>query len=555
MKNNEETKVFALGGLGEIGKNMYCLMHKDEILIVDCGVMFPESDLMGVDYVLPDYTYLEENQEKVKALIITHGHEDHIGSIAYLLKKINLPIIYAPRQASRLINKKLDEHKIGFKNIEVYDDNTHLKFDNIEVDFFATTHSIPDSHGMAFKTPNGVIVMTGDFKFDLTPIGPVANLHKIAKIGSQGVKLLLSDSTNATVEGYSKSEATVDDALNEIFDKHYDNRLIIATFASNIYRLKHIVETAKAHNRKIALFGKSMTTNIEISIECGYIKEKDIFITPEQANSLPAKEVCILCTGSQGETLAALTRIAGGTHKQIKLQPKDIVVFSSSPIPGNSYGISKTINQLYLKGVKVYTNTFNSDIHTSGHASSDELKLMLRLIKPEYFMPYHGEFRMLKAHTNLAVECSIPRENTFVMENGEVLSIGKDKVYKSNSIPANDIYVDGNTIGDVCGPVIRDRKMMSNDGVLIVLATVNMKEFRILASPMISTRGFVLVNENEILLKNIKQQAHVILVNKLNKKIPYNELKQELISELSPYIVSKTGRRPIIMPIILTHNS
>lgn len=554
MKFNEETKVVALGGLGEVGKNMYCVIHKDEILIVDCGVMFPESDLMGVDYVLPDYTYLIENKEKVKALIITHGHEDHIGSIAYLLKQMDLPIIYAPRQASRLIAKKLDEHKLGFKNIEVYDDSMKLKFENIEVEFFATTHSIPDSHGMAFKTPNGVIVMTGDFKFDLTPIGPVANFHKIARIGSEGVKLLLSDSTNATVDGYSRSEATVDDALNEIFDKHYDNRLIIATFASNIYRLKHIVETAKAHNRKIALFGKSMTTNIDISIECGYIKEKDIFITPEQANSLPAKEVCILCTGSQGETLAALTRIAGGSHKQIKLQPKDIVVFSSSPIPGNSYGISKTINQLYLKGVKVYTNAFTSEIHTSGHASSDELKLMLRLINPEYFMPYHGEFRMLKAHTNLAVECGIPRENTFVMENGEVLSISKDKVYKSNSIPANDIYVDGNRIGDVCGPIIRDRKMMSNDGVLIVLATVNMKEFRILSSPMISTRGFVLVNENEMLLKNIKQQAHVILVNKLNKKLSYNELKQELIGELSPYIVAKTGRRPIIMPIILTYN-
>lgn len=554
MNNNEETKVVALGGLGEVGKNMYCVIHKDEIIIVDSGVMFPEGDLMGVDYVLPDYSYLKENKEKVKALIITHGHEDHIGSIAYLLKTIDLPVIYAPRQASRLIAKKIDEHRIKYDNIQVYDDSTVLEFKYITVEFFATTHSIPDSHGMAFKTPNGVIVMTGDFKFDLTPIGPVANFHKIAKLGSEGVKLLLSDSTNATVEGFSRSEATVDEALNDIFDKHYDNRLIVATFASNIYRLKHIVETCRKHNRKIALFGKSMLTNVEISIECGYIKDDNIFITPELANTLPAKEVCILCTGSQGETLAALTRIANGTHKQIKLKEKDIVVFSSSPIPGNGYGISKTINQLYLKGVKVYTNTFYSDIHTSGHGNVEELKLMLRLIKPEYFMPYHGEFRMLKAHTNLAVECGIPKENTFVMENGEMLSVSKDKVYKSNKVTADDIYVDGNRIGDVCGPVIRDRKMMSNDGVLIVLATINTKEHKVLSAPIISARGFVLVNENEALLRSINQQAHVILVNKLNAKLSYNEIKQELINELSPYIVSKTGRRPIIMPVLLTYN-
>ena len=553
MKKEEETKVVALGGLGEVGKNMYCLIHKNQIIVVDTGVMFPEDDLMGVDYVLPDYSFLKENEDKVKALIITHGHEDHIGSIAYLLKTISVPVIYAPRQASKLMEKKLEEHHIKHDNMIVYNDDTKVSFDEIEVDFFANTHSIPDSYGMAFKTPNGVIVMTGDFKFDLTPIGPMSNIHKMAKIGSEGVKLLLSDSTNATVEGYSKSEAVVDEALNDIFDKHYSNRIIIATFASNVYRLKHIVETCKKHNRKIALFGKSMITNIGISMECGYIKNDDIFITAEQANSLPSKEVCVLCTGSQGESLAALTRIASGTHKQVKLQVNDIVVFSSSPIPGNSYGISKTINKLYLKGVKVYTNS-TADIHASGHGNADELKLMLRLFKPEYFMPYHGEFRMLKAHTNLAVECGIPRENTFIMENGEMLSITKDKVYRSETITANDIYVDGNTIGDVCGPIIRDRKMMSNDGVLIVLATVNMNKHTIVSPPTISTRGFVLVNENEALLKSIRQQAHVILVNKINKKLSYNELKQEMISELSPFIVLKTGRRPIIMPIILTVN-
>ena len=384
------TKIFALGGLGEVGKNMYCVMHGNELVITDAGITFPGGELMGIDYVIPDFTFLKKNEKKIKALFITHGHEDHIGGIPFLLQTVNIPVIYAPNQAVGLIRKKLDERNIQYKNLIVYDEKTKVKFKNIEVEFFRTTHSIPDSHGICITTPNGIVVTTGDFKFDLTPIGPMANIHKMAEIGSRGVTLLMSDSTNALNEGMSMSESKVDNALQEIFKKHH-GRIIIATFASNIYRLKHIVETCHKNGRKIATFGRSMDTNIDISIQGGYIKNKDIFITPEEANHLPDHKVCLLCTGSQGEPLAALSRIANGTHRQIKLKSDDVVVFSSSPIPGNALSISRTINKLYLRGVEVYTNTSLSDIHTSGHGSQEELKLMLRLIKPKYFMPFHGE--------------------------------------------------------------------------------------------------------------------------------------------------------------------
>jgi len=365
MNNNlSETKIIVLGGLGEVGKNMYCVMHEDEIIIIDSGVSFPDGGMLGIDYVFPDYTFLKQNQDKIKALIITHGHEDHIGGIPFLLQSVNVPAIYAPNQAKELIALKLEDRNIRYDNLFVYTDQDVLKFKNIEVEFFRTTHSIPDSHGIVVSTPNGRIVTTGDFKFDFTPIGPMADLHKMAEIGKKGVDLLLSDSTNALNEGISISETKVDNALNEIFDKHENSRIIIATFASNIYRLKHIIETCYNHGRKLCVFGRSMENNIEISIKGGYINHKDILITPEEANNLKPKEVTILCTGSQGEPLAALSRIANNSHKQIKLRPDDVVVFSSSPIPGNALSIGRTINKLYLQGVKVYTNTSLNDIHT-----------------------------------------------------------------------------------------------------------------------------------------------------------------------------------------------
>ena len=544
MFKENVTKVFALGGLGEVGKNMYCVMHENELIIIDAGVIFPD-DMVGVDYIIPDFTFLKRNERKIKALFITHGHEDHIGAIPFLLQNVQIPAIYAPNQAVGLIKGKLEERNIQYKNLFVYNEQTKVKFKHIMVEFFMTTLSIPVSHGICVHTPNGVIVTTGDFKFDLTPIGPMANLHKMAEIGKKGVTLLLSDSTNALNEGFSASESKVDEALSDIFKKHH-GRIIIATFASNIYRLKHIVDTCKRNNRKIAIFGRSMTTNIEISIEGGYIKNKGIFISPEEANSMPDNKVCLLCTGSQGEPLAALSRIANGSHKQIKLKNDDTVVFSSSAIPGNAVSISRTINKLYLKGVKVYTNTSLSDVHTSGHASQEELKLMIRLIKPKYFMPIHGEYRMLKEHADLGVMCDIPKENTFVLSNGDVLNIKNGYVTKGETVIAGDSYVDGNKIGDVDNIVLKERKSMSQDGIVIV--TLAIKNNNLLANPTITTRGFVLVNDNIELLHDLENKAKSVVENKLKN---INELKPVIISELVSYIYDKTGRKPTILPIIM----
>lgn len=551
MKEENTTKVFALGGLGEVGKNMYCVMHENEIVIIDSGVMFPEEDLLGIDYVIPDYTFLKENVEKIKALLITHGHEDHIGSIPFLLQTINIPKIYAPAQAKALIDKKLEEKNIKYNNMVIYNESTKIKTKHFNIEFFRTTHSIPDSHGIAISTPNGTIVMTGDFKMDLTPMGPMSNIHKMAKIGEQGVILLMSDSTNATVKGTSVSESIVDENLNEIFENEKNNRIILATFASNIYRLKHIIEICRKNKRKVALFGRSMETSIDIAVKCGYIKDKKIIITPEEANRLKPSSVCLLCTGSQGEPLAALSRIANGSHKQIRLMPNDIVIFSSSPIPGNAASVANTINKLYLKGVKVYTNGEN-EIHSSGHANQDELKLMIRLFKPKYFAPYHGEYRMLKTHCDLAVDCDVPKENTFILANGDVLNISKDNIIKKGKVPAEDIYVDGSRIGDVGSMVIKDRKLMSSNGILVVIANIDITNKKLLTKPMVTTRGYILVNENEILIRQIEKMAGQIIETKLkNKTVNYNDLKTELINGLMPFLADKTGRVPIILPIIM----
>lgn len=546
----DETAVFALGGLGEVGKNMYCVMHKDEIVISDAGVIFPEGELLGIDYVIPDFTFLKQNESKIKGLFITHGHEDHIGAIPFLLSMVDIPNIYAPNQAAHLIRRKLEDRGIKYNNLHVYTEKDVYKYKYLSVEFFMTTHSIPDSHGMCIHTPNGNVVTTGDFKFDLTPIGPMANLHKMAKIGEEGVTLLMSDSTNALSEGFSNSESKVDEALEELFNKH-DSRIIIATFASNIYRLKHIVDTCKRHNRKICVFGRSMQNNIEISIDGGYIKHRDIFITPEEAKNYPSDKICLLCTGTQGEPLAALSRLADGSFRQIKLREDDVVVFSSSAIPGNAVSISRTINKLCLKGVTVYTNTSLNDIHTSGHGYQEELKLMLRLIKPKYFMPFHGEYRMLKKHADLAILCGMPKENTFVLGNGDVLIMKDETVRKGGKIVADDIYVDGNRIGDVSNAVMRDRKVMSQDGILVVIANIDIKNNKLLNTPSIITRGFVEVNDNKELLEKLENMCSEAIKDTIKTDINYTEIKASIIDSLGTFINNQTGRKPIILPIIM----
>ena len=552
MNNNDNfTSVIALGGLGEVGKNMYVFTHKDEIFIIDAGVMFPESDLLGIDYVIQDVTYLKQNENKIKGLIITHGHEDHIGGISFLIQNVNIPVIYGAKTSIDLIKNKLEDRSINYDNLETINEESIITSKHFKIEFITTTHSIPDSYAIVLHTPNGTIVSTGDFKFDLTPIGPIADLHKMAKIGSEGVRLLMSDSTNALSEGFSKSESTVDDALSDIVNG-YNGRIIIATFASNIYRVKHIVETCKKNNRKIIIFGRSMESATNIALNNGILDDKDIFIDSNQAKSLKKNEICILCTGSQGEPLAALSRIANGTHKQISLLPDDLVVFSSNPIPGNAASINRIINKLYLKGVRVVTNSEFSDIHTSGHAKKEELKLMLRLIKPEYFMPMHGEYRMLKAHTEIAESCGIPEDHTFIMENGDSLILDDNGVHRGQSVQSGDVYVDGSRIGEVGSVVIKDRKLMSRDGILITILNVNPLTRKLLIKPNVTTRGFVLVNENAELISQIEEKITEI-VNKTLESGPYSytDLRNQIILELHPFINGLTGRRPIILPVIM----
>ena len=545
------TKLVVLGGLGEIGKNMYCIIHGNDIVIIDAGVAFPEDDLFGIDYVLPDYTFLKENEDKIRALLITHGHEDHIGGIPFLLNQVNIPAIYAPKHAKELIAVKLEDRNIRYDNLYSFDENDKLIFGSIEATFFLITHSVPDSHGICIKTEDGVIVTTGDFKFDLTPIGPMPDLYKIAKIGKEGVDLLLSDSTNALNTGFSPSESVVDNALGDMFSKYKNNRIIIATFASNIYRVKHIFETCYKYNRKICVFGRSMTNNINISINNGYIDHKELLITPEEANNLKPGEVTLLCTGTQGEPLAALSRMADGTHKQISIRPDDITIFSSSAIPGNALSIARTINKLCLRGVKVFTNSSFSDLHTSGHANEEELKLMIRLLRPKYLMPFHGEYRMLKRHAKIGMNCDIPKENTFILKNGDSLLLWNHMIKKDEPVISGDVYVDGSRIGEVGSAVIKDRKIMSSDGILVVIVNVEMKERKLLIKPNITTRGFIQINENEELLKKIENEAAKIIKKDLaDKKATFAIMKGNIITNLSSYINELTGRKPIVLPII-----
>ena len=549
--SKNKTRFVILGGLGEIGKNMYALEHEEEIIIIDAGISFAELTMLGIDYLVPDYTYLKQNEKKIKALFITHGHEDHIGAIPILLQTIDLKNIYAPNQACELIKMKLLDKNIRFDNLHSYQSDDVIKFKHFSVDFFRTTHSVPDSHGIRVKTPNGVIVTTGDFKFDFTPIGPMADLHKMARIGEEGVDLLISDSTNALNDGISTSESSVDAALNDIFDDEVNSRIIIATFASNIYRLKHIVETCYKHGRKICIFGRSMEANIEISIKGGYINHKELFISPEEANTLKPKEICILCTGSQGEPLAALSRIADLEHKHIKLRPDDVVIFSSSPIPGNASSISRTINKLYLQGVKVFTNTTISNIHTSGHANREELKLMIRLIKPKYMLPFHGEYRMLKSHADIANMCGIPKDHIFILDNGDSLMLDNGNITIGEKIKMDEVYIDGNRVGEVATQVLRDRKIMASDGILVIVSNIDMKNKKLLTKPTIVTRGFIQVNENESLIKMLEMKASLLITSKLKEQTNFQDIKSFLQTNINSYIMELTGRKPIILPIIL----
>ena len=546
--------IYALGGLGEVGKNMYCIENEETIIIVDCGVRFPGVEFPGIDYVVPDFTHLKNSRNKVKALFITHGHEDHIGGIPFLVKSLNIPVIYAPRLAAALIRNKFEEMRLTDKlPLVEYDDSTVVKVDLFKVSFFRVTHSIPDSFGVVVDTPEGRIVSTGDFKVDLTPIGPDINLTRMAELGREGVNLLLSDSTNAENEGYTPSEKNVFDAIDDVFNKA-SGRLIISTFSSNISRIQQICEVAYAHNRKIVIVGRSMEKAMEIARSYGYIKmPDDMFITTEEVKNFRSNQIVVVCTGSQGEPMAALSRIASGEHKDIHIAPGDTVVFSSSAIPGNGIMIDHVVNQLTRCGADVVTNSILNDIHSSGHPSKQELRLVLKIFKPLYFMPMHGEYRMLLIHSQIANEVGVPLENCFVLDNGDVLILSKGKVKRGYQVEHGSTYIDGKDIKGLADAVMADRRILTSDGMVVVSITIDSHNNQLIDTPLIVTKGVVASHSKksvDVCVKLIEKGVK----EKLLTKTSFAELKTIIKDIAGDYLYEKTHSRPMIIPVILTKN-
>ncbi|NLN52716.1 MAG: ribonuclease J [Firmicutes bacterium] len=550
--SGKKVQIIPLGGIGEIGKNMYVIRYADEMIIIDAGLSFPTDEMFGIDVVIPDITYLLENQDKIQAVLLTHGHEDHIGALPYFLKKINVPV-YGTKLTLGLVEVKLREHRmLGDCTLHTIRPEDKLELGSFKIEFFRTNHSIPDSVGIAVKTPVGTIVHTGDFKFDQTPVsGQITDYYRLARLGERGVLAVLSDSTNAERPGYTYSEKVVGDALMDIF-RTARQRIIIATFASNVDRIQQVIDAAAHYKRKVAVVGRSMVNVVSIAQELGYLHaEAGTIIEVDAINKLPPHKVVILTTGSQGEPMAALTRIAKDEHKKVELVSGDTVIISASPIPGNEKLVSRTIDNLFARGANVIYERV-SGIHVSGHASQEELKLMLNLLKPKYLIPIHGEHRHLIHHKQVAEQVGIPADNVFILENGQILEFTSRSGRVVGTVPAGHVLVDGLGIGDVGSIVLRDRKLLSEDGIIMVAMSVKRENGEVLAGPDIYTRGFVYVRESETLLDEAREHVLESLTHVLQgRNTDWSYVKGQMKDSLSRFIWDKMHRRPIILPVVM----
>ncbi|MGN1271115.1 MAG: ribonuclease J [Clostridia bacterium] len=548
----EKLKIIPLGGLLEIGKNITVFEYENDIILVDCGLAFPEDDMLGIDLVIPDLTYLEKNKEKIRGLVITHGHEDHIGSIPYLLKQINVPI-YATKLTIGLIEHKLEEHKLlRSAKLNVINPGQIVDFGTMQVEFIRTTHSIPDACSLAIHTPVGVVVHTGDFKIDYTPIdGEMMDFGRLAELGNSGVLALMSDSTNSERKGYTMSESTVGEVLDKLFI-NCTKRIVVATFSSNVHRVQQIVNSAVKYGRKVAICGRSMINTIETARKFGYIKVPDnVFIDIDMIKSYPDDRLTIITTGSQGETMSALTRMASGEHKKVQITPNDLIIISANPIPGNENAVSKVIDDLMKIGAEVVYNALE-DIHVSGHACQEEQKLMISLVKPKYFIPVHGEYRQLIAHSETAKKVGVDPENIFIMTNGRVLELNEYEAKLAGTVPVGRVMVDGLGVGDVGNIVLRDRQRLSQDGLIIIVLTMDSQTGTVVAGPDVLSRGFVYVRDSENLMEEIKKLLRSKIDEFEEKHITdWSTIKSLLREELRDYIYKKTKRDPMILPIIM----
>lgn len=544
-------QIISLGGLGEIGKNMTAFRYQDTIIVIDAGLMFPEEELLGIDVVIPDITYLIENKEKVKAILLTHGHEDHVGALPYLLKEIQVPV-YGSRLTLGIVEGKLKEHNLSNEFLHTVKPRDVLKIGPFQVEFLRVSHSIPDAMGIAIYTPLGIILHTGDIKLDQTPVdGQVVDFRKLAELGEKGVLVMLSDSTNADKPGFTMSEKVVGNTFDDLFGK-CEGRIIVTTFASNVHRIQQVICTAQRYGRKVSVVGRSMVNNMKISHELGYIDMPDgILIEMEEINNYPPHEVVIVTTGSQGEPMSALTRMATADHRWVNIETGDTVIISATPIPGNEKLVAKTVDLLFRQGAEViYEKTMG--VHVSGHASQEELKILLNLIRPKYFIPVHGEYRHLMKHAKLAESLGIPRSRIFVAENGQIIEVGKKKASISGKVTAGMILVDGFGVGDVGNIVLRDRKQLSQDGIMIVVVTINKEGGDVVAGPDIVTRGFVYVRESEELIEEARERVRDALDLCAKKNISeWAVMKAQIRERLGKYLYDKTGRRPMILPIIM----